>query len=205
MKRRRRNRKFDFALLVLIAAVALPVMIGEWIAHLPAREKALLCAAAATLPAAMIFAWIWRLRRRWRQRARRRRMLAAFRWHEGMSPGEFERCCADYLALKGWRSRNIGGPGDQGVDVLAEKDHIRLVLQCKKYAKPVGNRAVQEVFAAKAHARASAAAVVSNQGFTRGARELAAATGVMLLHFTELGAIDEILARSRLPDGTTPE
>ena len=200
MKRRRRISKIDSGLLGLIIIVALPVMIGEWIAHLPEREKSALVAGAAVLLGGLTFGWWRRLRRGWRERRNYRRTLAAFQWHEEMSPREFEHRCADYLALKGWRSRNIGGPGDQGVDVLAEKDDIRLVLQCKKYGKPVGNRAVQEVFAAKAHARASAAAVVSNQGFTRGARELAAATGVMLLHFTELGAIDEILARSRPRD-----
>jgi restriction system protein len=33
--------------------------------------------------------------------------------------------------------------------VVAERDGVRLVVQCKRYAKPVGNGAVQEVVAAR--------------------------------------------------------
>jgi HJR/Mrr/RecB family endonuclease len=191
MKRRhRRSTGSDTGLLFLIIAVALPVFVFDWIAGLPARDKAELAAAlAAPLLLALALAWFsWRRRRR--QRQEYRRMLADFRWHENISPREFERCCADYLSLKGWRSFTTKGSGDQGIDVLAEKNDIRLVLQCKKYGKPVGNKAVQEAFAAKAHAGATVAAVVSNQGYTRAARELAESTGVMLLHFTELRNIE---------------
>ncbi len=67
---------------------------------------------------------------------------------------------------------------------------MRLVVQCKRYAKPVGNGAVQEVVAARSYWHADWAAVVSNAGFTPAARKLAAATDVLLLHhdaLTELG------------------
>ena len=193
MKRRRRFSVTDFGLLLLIILIAAPVALVEWVERLPPdRKLALGAALAATALTALALAGMrWRGRRL--RRLAYRQMLREFRWHEAMSPQEFERCCADYLALKGWRSRRTGGSGDQGVDVLAEKGEIRLVLQCKKYGKPVGNRAVQEAFAAKAHARADAAAVVSTQGFTRSAHELAAATGVLLLHFTDLRSIDERL------------
>ena len=202
MKRRRRVSVTDFGLLLLIILIAVPVALVQWVECLtPERKLALGAALAALLLGGLAITWMrWRGRRR-RRRAYRR-MLAEFRWHEAMSPHEFERCCADYLALKGWRARRTGGSGDQGVDVLAEKNNIRLVLQCKKYGKPVGNRAVQEAFAAKAHARADAAAVVSTQGFTRSAHELAAATGVLLLHFTDLRTIDEQLTDLLASAGT---
>ncbi len=193
MKRRRRVSVTDFGLLLLIIIVAVPIAIQRWVAGLPPARKLELGVALAALLLACLALGFTRWRRQRRQRRAYRKMLAEFRWHEAMSPRDFERCCADYLALKGWRSRRTGGSGDQGVDVLAEKDDIRLVLQCKKYSKPVGNRAVQEAFAAKAHAGADAAAVVSTNGFTRSAQELAATTGVLLLHFTELRTIDERL------------
>ena len=92
--------------------------------------------------------------------------LLDFRWHEGMSPIEFEQRCADYLSLRGWESTTTKGSGDQGVDVVACKNNIVLVVQCKKYSKPVGNKAVQEIIAAKAYMQATFAAVVSNQTYT---------------------------------------
>ena len=55
-----------------------------------------------------------------------------------------------------------------------------------RYAKAVGNRAVQEAFAAKSFVGAQFAAVVTNASYTTSARQLAASTGVLLLHFTDL-------------------
>ncbi len=128
-----------------------------------------------------------------RERVEYQKALLDFRWHERMSPTEFERCCADYLNLRGWVSETTKGSGDQGADVLARKAGHLLVLQCKKYAKPIGNKAVQEVISAKVYKRATSAAVVSNQPYTPAARELAQRAGVLLLHFSDLRNIDRLL------------
>jgi hypothetical protein len=54
------------------------------------------------------------------------------------------------------------------------------------YSNTVGNKAVQEVFAAKTHLSANFAAVVSNRSYTRSAKELAVTTGVLLLDYSQL-------------------
>lgn len=98
----------------------------------------------------------------------------------------YERFCADLLGEAGWSARPTGASGDQGCDVIAEKAGIRLVVQCKRYGRPVGNAAVQEVAAAALHWSGDMAAVVSNAGFTPAARKLAGTTGVLLLHHDDL-------------------
>lgn len=121
--------------------------------------------------------------------------IAEFRWRKGMSPTEFETCCSDYLLTRGWRSETTKGSGDFGIDVLARKRGRSLVVQCKLLSKPVGIKAVQEAHAGRGYANADIAAVVSNRGYTRQARELAERTGVLLLHFTDLRNIDSLCAR----------
>jgi HJR/Mrr/RecB family endonuclease len=79
------------------------------------------------------------------------------------------------------------------VDVVAEKGGRRIVIQCKLYSQPVGNSAVQEVAAARAHERADYAAVVSNNTYTPAAKQLAASNGVLLLHHSDLQALDHLL------------
>ena len=101
-------------------------------------------------------------------------------------PIEFERWCAQRLRDNGWRARMTKGSGDQGVDVFAEKDGRRIVLQCKLYSNPVGNKAVQEAHAAKVFENANAAFVVTNSSYTKSARALAQRTGVRLIHMDEL-------------------
>lgn len=136
------------------------------------------------------------------QRARTRQQL----WDESINPPrsvstniddlgplEFEQFCADVMSDYGWQSRTTKGSGDQGVDVIAERDGIKAVLQCKKYTSPIGNKAVQEAHAGKVHYNASVAAVVSNMPFTQSAKELASTTGVHLLHYTDLPEFAERL------------
>lgn len=112
---------------------------------------------------------------------------------EAEAPGDgiaYERFCAERLRAAGWSARPTKASGDQGADVVAERDGIRLVVQCKRYGKPVGNAAVQEVAAAARYWGSDVAAVVSNAGFTPAARKLAGATGVLLLHHDNLSELD---------------
>lgn len=114
-----------------------------------------------------------------------------------MSPREFEHYCADVLREARWRARVTRASGDQGVDIVAEKHGARIVVQCKKYSKPVGNRAVQEIVAAIAHEDAQRGVVVATSGYTQSAVTLAASNNVLLLHHSDLPRIDRLLRRSR--------
>ncbi len=103
-----------------------------------------------------------------------------------MDPLDYERFCAGLLQKAGWQATPTPPGSDQGMDILAEQAGVYFVLQCKLYTRPVGNKAVQEIFAARQHRHAHYAAVVSNAGYTRAARQLAHATGVHLLHHDQL-------------------
>lgn len=72
--------------------------------------------------------------------------------------------------------------GDQGVDLIAIKNDIRIAIQCKFYSKPVGNKAVQEVVAGKDYYECEYACVVSNNFFTPAAKKLASASNILLLN-----------------------
>ncbi|MFC3912742.1 restriction endonuclease [Pseudaeromonas sharmana] len=63
-----------------------------------------------------------------------------------VSPYEYETLCSRILKENNWKSFNTPKSGDQGADVIAEKNGKRIVLQCKMYNQPVGNKAVQEIF-----------------------------------------------------------
>ncbi len=82
---------------------------------------------------------------------------------------------------------------DQGVDIIAEKNRIRVVLQCKLYSRPVSNKSVQEAAAAKMHERAHYAAVVTNNRYTTSSEQLAATNGVLLLHYRDLAQLENML------------
>ena len=98
-----------------------------------------------------------------------------------MEGHEFEYWCADLLRKLGYADVEVTpGSGDQGVDVLAEKDGIKYAIQCKRYASALGNTPVQEVHAGQAMYHCQVGAVMTNRRFTAGGRQLAEATGVLL-------------------------
>lgn len=114
-------------------------------------------------------------------------------YNDDMDPVEYESMCADILSENGWDARITSASGDQGVDVFAEKDGCSVVLQCKKYTSPVGNKAVQEAHAGRGFMGASAAAVVTNASYTQSAKQLASTLDVLLLHHDELADISSKL------------
>lgn len=101
---------------------------------------------------------------------------------------DYEHFCADLLQQAGWDVRVTKASGDQGVDIIgtAPGSDKTAVFQCKFHTKPVGNKAVQEIVAAKIYEGAHAAAVISNAPFTRSAEELAKTTEVVLLHHDDI-------------------
>jgi HJR/Mrr/RecB family endonuclease len=50
---------------------------------------------------------------------------------DAMTGREFELYCRDVLQEAGWRAPLTPGSGDQGADIIAEKDDRRVVIQCK--------------------------------------------------------------------------
>jgi hypothetical protein len=107
-------------------------------------------------------------------------------FHADMTPRQFEEYCANVLAFYGWEACLTPASGDHGADVIAKRDTLSMVFQVKLYKNPVGNKAVQEAYAAKAHYKAHAACVVTNAPFTTHARLLSRSTHVWLCHYTEL-------------------
>ena len=93
----------------------------------------------------------------------------------------FEKWVAEALIGFGWQAKVTSGSGDQGIDVIAEKDGKKLGIQCKLYSSAIGNKAVQEAHAGKSYYDADAVAVLSNASYTSSAKDLARVTGVELL------------------------
>lgn len=106
---------------------------------------------------------------------------------EGITdPNIYEIACAKELKIYGWQAQVSPVGADQGIDVRANKEGLNVVIQCKLYSNPVGNKAVQEALSGKAFDKADFAVVVAPNGYTRSALELAQSTGVLLLSHNDL-------------------
>ena len=98
-----------------------------------------------------------------------------------MDGREFEKFCAELLEKKGFIDVNITkASGDFGVDILAEKDGVTYAIQCKRYADPVGVKAIQEAYAGRDYYDRMVGAVLTNQYFTKPAVEAAKKLKILL-------------------------
>ena len=98
-----------------------------------------------------------------------------------MEGHDFEYYCADLLKKQGFIDVEVTrGSGDFGVDILAEKDGVTYAVQCKCYDKPIGVKAVQEIYAGRDYYDRMVGVVMTNQYFTQPAVELAQKLKIML-------------------------
>ena len=107
-----------------------------------------------------------------------------------MSPAEFEQRCADVLRDEGWVASVTKASGDHGADIVASMAGLMVVVQCMLHSSPVGNAAVQEIHTAKDIYGAEHAVVVTNNAYTRHAKEATAAVGVLLMHDYDLHELE---------------
>jgi HJR/Mrr/RecB family endonuclease len=86
--------------------------------------------------------------------------------------------------------------GDQGADIIFTHHDKRVVVQAKRYIGKVGNKAIQEVFAAKTFYSCSSAWVITNSTFTDSAIKLAGKLRVVLIDGRKLSSLEFLLKAS---------
>lgn len=93
---------------------------------------------------------------------------------------QFEDFISVLFQKLGYAVTQTKASGDQGIDIIIEKNGLRMGVQTKCYAKNVNNSAVQEVVAGLRHYNLSKGIVVTNNYFTQSAQELAESNQIVL-------------------------
>jgi len=97
-----------------------------------------------------------------------------------MDGHEFEAFLVDFFIKLGYRVERRKKSHEQGLDLLLERHGERIACQVKRNRKPVGNKAIQEVIAAREYYRCQRALVITNSIFTLSAKRLAQRCNVEL-------------------------
>ncbi|OBG90565.1 hypothetical protein A5697_11820 [Mycobacterium sp. E3251] len=159
---------------VLKALVVLPLACGLFVGVLDRSPGMGLVAFYVMLLLEVLVGWS--TNRQWPRGGR-----ARFAAVDAMDGVEFEGYVAARLRRAGWRVTFTPPVGDYGVDLIAEKDGHSVAVQCKRYGKAVGVAAVQQVVSGARHHGCTRSIVVSNQEFTRAAKQLAHTHGCQLI------------------------
>jgi HJR/Mrr/RecB family endonuclease len=102
---------------------------------------------------------------------------------------DFEEYLRIIFKKLGYKVEITKKSNDQGGDLIIVRGNERTVVQAKYYSNPVGNKAIQEVFAAISFYKANKGMVVTNSTFTSSAVALAEVNGITLVDGEELSRI----------------
>ncbi len=105
----------------------------------------------------------------------------------------FENHCMEILKQNGWEVKETPNTGDQGVDLIASINDLRICIQCKDHEKAIGNKAVQEISAGKSFWKGTHAIIVSKSGFTKSAHQLAKSNKVELINEYQLKDLEKFI------------
>ncbi|HSW94625.1 MAG TPA: restriction endonuclease [Patescibacteria group bacterium] len=85
-----------------------------------------------------------------------------------LSPAQFEEWCADRLREQGFTVKVVGGQGDHGIDLIAERDAVRTAVQCKRWfgVRSVGEPQIRDLFGAMQHEGAASGMVLTTGQFS---------------------------------------
>jgi len=99
-----------------------------------------------------------------------------------LTGSDFEKLLYRLFEAMGYKVQLIGRPGDQGGDLIANKNGERILIQAKAYRDwPTGNAAVQQAVAAMKYYDCNKAMVITTSYFTKEAIALAKANNVELI------------------------
>jgi len=110
------------------------------------------------------------------------KMLAKSEIKDGL---DFEKFVANALKENYYKVEVTPHSGDYGADVIAEKNGKRICIQCKYWKQKVGVKAIQEIFFAKDYYKCDEAWIVTSQGLTEKATNIAKDKNIMVFTFDE--------------------
>lgn len=182
--------KMTAAYVVAVGAVAFSMTrpsSGLTLWYLPQQMNLIALVLMALFIPVVVYGWR-------RALADQRATQAAFRNREqlaALTPEQFERWCQSRLVEAGYRTQLIGGQGDHGIDLMAERDGQWVVVQCKRYAgrKPVGEPHLRDLYGAMHDRNAARAIVITSGYFTPAARAWAAGKPIELWDLDHLAQL----------------
>ncbi len=73
------------------------------------------------------------------------------------------------MRSQGWEVKKTPISCDQGFDLIASGDELKLCIQCKDHKKAIGNKAEQKIYTGKKYWLGPHAILISKSGYTNSA------------------------------------
>ena len=128
-----------------------------------------------------------------REEARREALRKREEYWNGLSGLEFEKELGTLCERRGYKVSFTPISGDEGVDLILQKNGKTTVVQCKRHKSPTGPAVVRELFGSMTAFRADNAILACTGGFTKGAKKFADDNSITLVSALDLARMSEIV------------
>jgi HJR/Mrr/RecB family endonuclease len=114
-----------------------------------------------------------------------------------LSPRDFEEAIADLYKKLDYSVKLTPYTDDHGIDIIAYKNMIHYVIQCKRYKNnKVGRPELQQFYGAMMHQKADQGIFITTSSFTEQAKGFSRGKNIELVDFDEL----TLMMRNSLPN-----
>ena len=141
-------------------------------------------------------------RARWVAKMARRRQIAEH-WMS-LSGREFERELGALFLQAGFYVEYTPSSGDQGVDLILQKNGKTTVVQCKSHRNPVGPAVARELYGSFHHFSADSAILACTGGFTQGVKEFVRGKPITLVSADDLASWGASVVKEQSQTTTLP-
>jgi len=109
---------------------------------------------------------------------------------DSISPTKFENLISQLFQSMGYRVLQVGGTGDEGVDLVCkDSNNNEIIVQCKRYKGKVGAPTIRDFYGALNHRQALKGYIVTTGEFTEPAMRWATNKPIVLIGRTRLAEL----------------
>lgn len=99
---------------------------------------------------------------------------------------QFEKELANLYRTLGYVTQVTKGSGDNGVDIILEKDKEKILVQCKAHKKPIGPAIARELYGTMHSFNVKKGIIASLGGFSKGVYKFVANKDIQLIGINEI-------------------
>lgn len=115
---------------------------------------------------------------------------------KSLSGKDFERELSNLFSSQGYIVELTPSSGDQGIDIVLRKEGIKIIVQCKAHANPVGPAVVRDLYGTLIASKANSAILASISGFTKGVHNFVKGKRIQLLLLNDIILMSEQINQS---------
>ncbi len=106
-------------------------------------------------------------------------------WNK-MSGHAFEQAVANLFRNIGFTAEVSNRGGDGGIDIILQKAHRRIAVQCKRYKSSVGPHVIRDLWGTMHYLGFDEGCIVTTTGFTKGVTSFAEEKGIFLIDLNDI-------------------